>query len=237
MFNKTVCKSSLIKKTVILTVLSSIFLVGCSNDQNYKREVDGNDDYLTSAALKPLVIPEGIAIPAEVADFYVYTAETEGALGKNVDIRPPIIPIPTVADAYASYSNGIVTLNAPANSGVWSNIPNTLSKNNIPISSSDNNTIQTANAFIVNENEQSTVQASFVIRRQLFGDTETITVGLNSLTRGAQDISANPIEVQRSVVGLFNAIMDDAAPPSARMPPVKEKKDEEEKQDTDKKSE
>ncbi|WP_294614040.1 outer membrane protein assembly factor BamC [uncultured Gilliamella sp.] len=218
MFNKTVCKCAVLKITVIMTVITSFFLVGCGNDQNYKREIDGNEDYLNSPSLKPLVIPQGINIPTEAADFYVYPVETKGAVGKLVDIRPPLLPIPTIVDAYANYSNGVATLNAPANSGVWSSITTTLNRKNIPISSSDNNTIRTANAFILSDDEQQTVQASYVIQRHTIGGAETITVALNSLTRGAEDLSSNPLEVQRYVVTLFNAIMDDAAPPSARIP-------------------
>ncbi|OCG07921.1 hypothetical protein A9G13_06855 [Gilliamella sp. wkB178] len=226
MFNKTVLKSTVTKKTVILATVAALFLVGCGNDVNYKREVEGNDDYLNSPTLKPLIVPQGVSVPAEAADFYVYATKTEGgALGKQVDIRPPLLPIPTVADAYANYSNGIVTLNAPANSGVWSSIPNTLNRKNIPISSSDNNTIRTANAFILSDDEQQTVQASYVIQRHTMGGAETITVALNSLTRGVEDLSSNPLEVQRYVITLFNAIMDDAAPPSARVAPAKEESD------------
>lgn len=234
MFNKTVCKSAIIKKAVILTLLSSVFIAGCSSDQNYKREIEGSEDYLKSPDLKPLVIPQGISIPAEIADYYVYTAKTEGAIGRQVDIRPPLIPIPTIADAYATYDKGVVTLTAPVNNGVWNNIPNTLRNNNIPISSSDNNTIQTAKAFIVRGGEEQTVEASFIIQRQVYRDSETITVGLISLTRGAEDLSSNPNEVQRYVIRLFNAIMDDVAPPSSRLPPEKEQKNDGEKKETDK---
>lgn len=234
MFNKTVCKSAIIKKAVILTLLSSAFIVGCGSDQNYKREIEGSEDYLKSPDLKPLVVPQGISIPAEIADYYVYTAKTEGAIGRQVDIRPPLIPIPTIANAYASYDKGVVTLTAPINNGVWNNIPNTLKNINLPISSSDNNTIQTAKAFMVRGDEEQTVEASFFIQRQIFNDAETITVALSSLTRGADDLTSNPIEVQRYVVRLFNAIMDDVAPPSSRIPPEKEKKNEEEKKDADK---
>ena len=60
MLNKTVLKCNAFKKTTILSAVASIFLVSCSSDQNYKREIDGSEDYLNSPALKALVIPEGV---------------------------------------------------------------------------------------------------------------------------------------------------------------------------------
>lgn len=126
MFNKTIFRKVMFKKACILTAVTSMLIVGCSNDQNYKREVDGNDDYLKAPALKPLTVPTGMTVPTQSSDYYVYTTSTNGELGKKVDIRPPLLPIPTIADAYATYDKGVVTLDAPANSGVWNSIPTTL---------------------------------------------------------------------------------------------------------------
>ena len=71
MFDKTILRNYVVKKTAILTAIVSLFLVGCGSDQNYKREIDGNEDYLNSPALKPLIVPKGMTIPAETADFYI----------------------------------------------------------------------------------------------------------------------------------------------------------------------
>ncbi|MCX8701446.1 outer membrane protein assembly factor BamC [Gilliamella sp. B2840] len=229
MFNKTILHNYVLIKTVILTAIVSLLLVGCGSDQNYKREIDGNEDYLNSPALKPLIIPKGMTIPAEIADFFIYKLDSKGNLGKQVDIRPPVVPIPTVSDAFVIYNNGVVTFNSPLNADVWNKIPNTLNNKNIPISSSDNFTIKTGKAFIIRADETQTAEASFIFKRQIVGDTETITVGLDSLTRGTEDISSQPIEVQRYVVGLFNSLMDDVAPQSFRELPVKDSNENEAK--------
>lgn len=233
MFNKTILNNNIIKKLAILVVITSLFLVGCGSDQNYKRQIDGNEDYLNSPALKSLTLPKGVSIPAEIADYYIYKLDAKGDVGKQVDIRPPVLPIPTISDAFVSYNNGEVVLNSPLSVDVWNKIPNTLSSKNILISNSDDFTIQTNKAFILRADEFQRVEASFIFKRQIVGQTQIITVGLNSLTRGAEDISSQPLEVQRYVVGLFNALMDDIAPPSFREPPVKESKDDAEKKKSD----
>lgn len=237
MFNKTILHNYVVKKTAILTTIVSFFLVGCGSDQNYKREIDGNEDYLNSPALKPLIIPKGMSIPAESADFFIYKLDSKGNLGKQVDIRPPVVPIPTISDSFVVYNNGVVTFNSPLSADVWNKIPNTLNNRNIPISSSDNSTIKTGKAFIVRADEDQTIEASFIFERKIVGDTQTITVSLGSLTRGADDISSQPLEVQRYVVGLFNSLMDDLAPQSFREPLVKDPNENESKKEADKDAE
>lgn len=231
MFNKTVLQNNVIKKVAILTAVASFFLVGCGSDQNYKREVDGNDDYLNSPSLKPLIVPQGITVPAEVADYFVNNGKIDGPLGKQVDIRPPVLPLSTISEAFVIYNNGMVTFNVPLSYNIWDRIPNILTNKNIPIDGRDNQTIKTAKAYIVRADESQQTEASYVFKRKIMGNTETITLGLNSLTRGAEDISTQPAEVQRYVVGLFNIIMDEVAPESVRQPPVKNPKDDDAKKD------
>ncbi|OCG25351.1 hypothetical protein A9G22_00560 [Gilliamella sp. App2-1] len=233
--NRTLWQSNVIKKAAVLTVVTSLFLAGCGSDQHFKREVEGNEDYLKSPTLKPLIIPKGVKIPAESGDFYVITTEFKGDLGKKLDIRPPSLPIPTIQDAFAFYNSGSVTFNVPLSNNVWGRIPNSLSKKNIPIVSRDNNTIKTDKTFMVRADEEQAVQATYSIKRQLLDNTETITISITSLARGMDDLMSQPIEVQRYVVGLFNDIMDDVAPDSVRVVPPKAQDNDTEKDNAESK--
>ncbi|PXZ06086.1 outer membrane protein assembly factor BamC [Gilliamella apicola] len=231
MLNKTELKSKTLKKIAVLSVITSMFLVGCSNDQRYKREVDSNEDYLNAPALKSLIIPEGVSVPQEVGEYYVINNNVEGAVGKQLDIRPPVLTISTIPDAFVLYKNGTVTFNVPVSYGIWNNIPNTLNKQNILVSSSDSTTIKINDAIITRKDEQQPVNASFVVTRQMHGNAETITIVLSALTRGGENLMSQPIEVQRYVVGLFNHIMNDVAPESLWTVPVKDSTDENKKND------
>ncbi|MDF7667613.1 outer membrane protein assembly factor BamC [Orbaceae bacterium ESL0727] len=206
------------KKACILTAVTSMLIVGCSNDQNYKREVDGNDDYLKAPALKPLTVPTGMTVPTQSSDYYVYTTSTNGELGKKVDIRPPLLPIPTIADAYATYDKGVVTLDAPANSGVWNSIPTTLKNNNIAIAGSDNNNIQTANTLFFRNDESLSVDVAYLIQRYITNSREYVTVRLTGLKRMGQDVT-DSADIQRYTVSLFNKLMEAIAPAPAPIPP------------------
>ena len=231
MLNKIELKSNALKKIAVLSVITSMFLVGCSNDQRYKREVDSNEDYLNAPALKSLIIPEGVSVPQEVGEYYVINNNVEGAVGKQLDIRPPVLTISTIPDAFVLYKNGTVTFNVPVSYGIWNNIPNTLNKQNILVSSSDSTTIKINDAIITRKDEQQPVNASFVVTRQMHGNAETITIVLSALTRGGENLMSQPIEVQRYVVGLFNHIMNDVAPESLWTVPVKDSTDENKKDD------
>lgn len=231
MLNKTELKSKTLKKIAVLSVITSMFLVGCSNDQRYKREVDSNEDYLNAPALKSLIIPKGVSVPQEVGEYYVINNNVEGAVGKQLDIRPPVLTISTIPDAFVLYKNGTVTFNVPVSYGIWNNIPNTLNKQNILVSSSDSTTIKINDAIITRKDEQQPVNASFVVTRQMHGNAETITIVLSALTRGGENLMSQPIEVQRYVVGLFNHIMNDVAPESLWTVPVKDSTDENKKND------
>lgn len=231
MLNKTELKSKTLKKIAVLSVITSMFLVGCSNDQRYKREVDSNEDYLNAPALKSLIIPEGVSVPQEVGEYYIINNNVEGAVGKQLDIRPPVLTISTIPDAFVLYKNGTVTFNVPVSYGIWNNIPNTLNKQNILVSSSDSTTIKINDAIITRKDEQQPVNASFVVTRQMHGNAETITIVLSALTRGGENLMSQPIEVQRYVVGLFNHIMNDVAPESLWTVPVKDSTDENKKND------
>ena len=229
MLNKTELKSKTLKKIAVLSVITSMFVVGCSNDQRYKREVDSNEDYLNAPALKSLIIPKGVSVPQEVGEYYVINNNVEGAVGKQLDIRPPELTISTIPDAFVVYKNGTVNFNVPVSYGIWNNIPNTLNKQNIQISSSDSTTIKINGAIITRKDEQQPVNASFVLTRQMHGSAETITIVLSALTRGGENLMSQPIEVQRYVVGLFNHIMNDVAPESLWTVPVKDSTDENKK--------
>ncbi|WP_085248117.1 outer membrane protein assembly factor BamC [Gilliamella mensalis] len=233
--NQALFKGSVIKKTAVLTVVTSLFLAGCGSDQNFKREVEGNEDYLKSPTLKPLIVPEGVLVPAQNNEFYVSKNEFKGDLGKKLDIRPPSLPIPTIQDAFAVYNSGSVTFNVPLSSQVWEQIPDSLSKKNISIANRDNDTINTDHAFIVRADEEQAVQATYSIKRQLLGDTETITILITSLTRDTHNLMSQPIEVQRYAVGLFNDIMDDVAPDSVRVVPPKAQNSDAEKDNAESK--
>ncbi|XKM14331.1 outer membrane protein assembly factor BamC [Orbaceae bacterium ac157xtp] len=194
------------KKTLILTSILSLLIAGCSSDNRYKREVTGNDDYLKSPELKPIIVPQGLTIPKDSSEYYIYKAAKEGNTGKDVDIRPPALPLANIADAYTTYENGVITLDVPEYNAVWQQIPAILRYHNIEIEKSNNTTIKTGKYLINNSENSQTFEAVYLLQRKVQSGREYINFELTSLRSQEQNVT-DPIESQRAIVDFFNMIM------------------------------
>lgn len=202
------------KQTLIIVSLLSLLVAGCSNDQRYKREIEGNDNYLKAPALKPLIVPESVKVPAASTEYYVFKAAKEGAVGKELDIRPPQLALPTTVDSYASYDNGIVKLDAPIDVGFWNSIPSLLAKNDIKTDVNSNDTIKTGARLVYRGDEKQPVEASYLLKHKVAGDREYVTIELSSLKNMGQDVNSS-IDKQYYTVEFFNLLMTPAASSAA----------------------
>lgn len=204
------------KQTLVIASLLSLLVAGCSTDQRYKREVEGNENYLQSSELKPLIVPNGVRVPTESADYHVFKAAREGEVGKNLDIRPPVLPLPTIADSYATYENGMIKLDSPEYSGFWSQIPAILSANNIATERSDKSAIKTGVRLVNRSDEEQPVEATYLLQRRVASGREYITIELTSLKRMGQDISGTT-ESQYYTAEFFNMLMNQVASSSSQV--------------------
>lgn len=199
------------KQSLIIVSLFSLLMTGCSSDLSSQREVDGNQNYLKSPELKPLIVPESVSVPTASNQYYVFKAAADGNVGKDIDIRPPSLALPTIADSYAVYQSGLIQLDVPNYVGFWSQIPTILRNNNIAIKSEDSSTIKTDIRLVNRINEEQPVEASYLLQRKISGDREYITVELASLKRMGADVSS-PIERQYYTVEFFNMLMKAVSP-------------------------
>ena len=101
-------KSSAVAKAAGLSVV--LLLAACSNDQNYKRQINGNDDYLKAAALHDLNVPAGMILPLENGQYQVPAAPAGGATGTQLDIRPPAQPLALLNGTRAQLSGNTAQL-------------------------------------------------------------------------------------------------------------------------------
>ncbi|TCV91955.1 outer membrane protein assembly factor BamC [Biostraticola tofi] len=118
---------SLQKSMVAKVVGASLFmlLAACSSDQRYKRQVNGNEEYLKAPALHPLNSPSGMILPLARGDYDVPPAATNGRIGKQLDVRPPAQPLALLNGSRTQYNGDtalIVLENSAQNRDMWSQV-------------------------------------------------------------------------------------------------------------------
>ncbi|TKI06667.1 outer membrane protein assembly factor BamC [Martelella alba] len=102
-----------------------MLLAACSSDQRYKRQVNGNEDYLKAPELHRLNVPSGMTLPVENGDYGIPAATLQGQVGKQLDIRPPAQPL-ALLEGSRSQSSGdtaVIQLeNNSQNRDLWSKV-------------------------------------------------------------------------------------------------------------------
>lgn len=113
-------------KAIKLAGLSlAIFLVACTSNQCYKRQVSGDESYLNTPPLKNLTIPQGISLPLQNGEYDIPPANQNGSVGKALDIRPPIQALSLLSDTHTENSltaSRLFLTNTAENSALWSQI-------------------------------------------------------------------------------------------------------------------
>lgn len=197
------------KQSLVLTAVLSILIVGCSSDKQYQREVQGNQDYLQSPEMRALIVPNGLKVPPQNSDFYINKAAKEGLVGLQVDIRPPALPLAIVADSYASYQNGSVIVDIPEYALFWAHIPTILANHNIAIEQSNEQLLKTATYSIKQDDLKPSIDATYLLQREIRNSREYITISLTSLNSNGQNMLADATEHQRYTVDFYNMLIND----------------------------
>ena len=106
----SVQKSRLAKVAGVSLVL---LLAACSSDSRYKRQVSGDEAYLQASPLSELHAPAGMILPIQVGDYNIPVANSTGAVGKALDIRPPAQPLALVSGARTQFNGDTATRERP----------------------------------------------------------------------------------------------------------------------------
>lgn len=73
-----------------VSVMLIVLLAACTSDQRYKLQVNVNEEYLKAPSLHALSSPAGMILPLQNGDYEIPTVTRNGAVGKGLDIRPPV---------------------------------------------------------------------------------------------------------------------------------------------------
>lgn len=207
-------KNSAVVKVAGLSVI--MLLAGCSHDQHYKREVNGNEDYLDAPTLREMKVPQGMILPLESGSYAVPQARTEGAVGKQLDIRPPMQALSLLNGSRAQFqgTTGILQI---ANTGpsLWGQTVSALQANKYTIAQRDDSHQQLTTDWINwnRPDEDHQYRGRYQVSVVAQGYEQTLMVKPLALEQKGQVVS-NATDIQRYTAQLLNDIsaeLSDAA--------------------------
>ncbi|AIN12602.1 outer membrane protein assembly factor BamC [Yersinia pseudotuberculosis] len=205
---------SLQKSTVVKVVGVSLvmLLAACSTDQRYKRQVSGDESYLTAPGLKPLNAPSGMILPIQNGEFDVRTVNSQGAVGKQLDIRPPVQPLTLLSGSRAENATDTSKLlleNSPQNRDLWAQVTRVLQDHNWPIASRQDASQTLTTDWIKWNRADEDVQfeGRYQISVQEQGYQLALVVKSLELQQGGKTITQYS-EIQRYNSAMLNAIIE-----------------------------
>lgn len=197
----------IVKKNLCVSVTLFVFcLAGCSADQRFRREANGDEKYLTTPALRPLIVPEGFRVPTAENLYPIYKTPKLGEIGLNVDILPPSLPLATLDGSFASYGGGIALLDVPNTAPVWEGVVAVLKDNAVPIIKQTSSEIRTGDV-VTKVTPREVYHAQYQINYKKTAGRQFVSIKLLSLNMGRHDLMSNLIVKQRYTVNFFNMIM------------------------------
>lgn len=190
-----------------------VLLAACSNDQSYKQQINGDEDYLKAPALEELRAPAGMILPIQNSQFMVNKrAVATGNVGLALDIRPPSQPLALVSGSRVQYSGNTATLsleNNAKNQALWSQVIAALGQNNYKIADRQDAS-QTLTTDWVNwarSDENVAYSARYQITVQSQGYQNQLSVKTLELKAGDKSVS-DSASMQRYSIAMLNSISE-----------------------------
>lgn len=197
----------------IVGVSLVMFVAACSNDQSYKHQVNGNEDYLKAPELKELHAPSGMILPIQHSDFTLMKgAVADGKVGLALDIRPPSQPLALMTGSRVQYNNDIASIlldNNTKNQVFWSQLIAVFGQKDYKIADRQdaNQTLTTDWINWAREDENVPHQARFQISVQPQGHQNQLSVKVIEL-KADDKIINDVVSRQRYSISMLNSISE-----------------------------
>lgn len=200
-------QKSTVAKAVGLSLV--MLLAACSSDQRYKRQVSGDESYLEAADISDLRAPAGMILPLENGEFDVPAVSSQGATGKQLDIRPPAQPLALVNGARTQFAgnSGVLLLESSRSAGLWSRVVDVVQAQKYPIASKAdaNQTLTTDWVEWQRADEDYQYRGRYQISVQQQGYQQALTVKLLELEQQNKAVTS-PVQQQRYTAEMLNAL-------------------------------
>ncbi|EHD22556.1 MULTISPECIES: outer membrane protein assembly factor BamC [Brenneria] len=203
-------QKSMVAKVVGVSLV--MLLAACSSDQRYKRQVSGDESYLQTPAQKALNTPAGMILPLQNGEYDIPPVTLNGAVGKELDIRPPVQPLALLSGSRTQISGDTATLlleNSAQNSQLWSQVVRILQDKNFTIASRQDaqQTLTTDWIAWTRQDEDLQYQGRYQITVQQQGYQIALVVKLLALQQNNNPV-AEQAQIQRYAGLMLNTISE-----------------------------
>ncbi|MEM6161816.1 outer membrane protein assembly factor BamC [Erwinia sp. P6884] len=200
-------QKSTVAKVVGLSLV--MLLAACSSDQRYKRQVSGDESYLEAADISDLRAPAGMILPLQNGEYDVPSVNSKGAIGKQLDIRPPAQPLALVNGARTQFAgnSGVLLLDNSRNAGLWAQVVDVVQAQNYPIASKTDasQTLTTDWVEWSRADEDHQYRGRYQISVQQQGYQQALTVKLLELEQQNKTVTS-PVQQQRYTAQMLNVL-------------------------------
>ncbi|AFI91250.1 outer membrane protein assembly factor BamC [Pectobacterium parmentieri] len=201
-------QKSMVAKVVGLSLV--MLLAACSSDQRYKRQVSGDESYLKAPEHHALNTPAGMILPLQNGAYEIPPVTLNGAVGKALDIRPPVQPLALLNGSRTQVSGDTATLlleNSAQNSQLWSQVIRVLQDKAFTIASRQDASQTLTTDWITwpREDEDVPYQGRYQISVQQQGYQVALIVKLLGLQLNGQPVTAGD-QAQRYASLMLNAL-------------------------------
>ena len=201
-----------VQKSRVATVvgLSLVMLLSaCSSDQRYKRQVSGDESYLQAADVSDLHAPAGMVMPLQNGDYDIPSASSKGAVGKQLDIRPPAQPLALMNGTRTQFAgnSGVLLLDNARAGTLWPQVVDVVQAKNFPVANRNdaNQTLTTDWIQWNRADEDHQYRGRYQISVQQQGYQQALSVKLLELQQENTGVNS-PVQLQRYTAQMLNEL-------------------------------
>ncbi|RKQ40675.1 outer membrane protein assembly factor BamC [Enterobacter sp. R1(2018)] len=200
-------QKSMVTKVAVVSL--AMLLAACSSDQRYKRQVSGDESYLDAPPLAEIHSPAGMILPVENGQYTIPVTNGSGAVGKQLDIRPPAQPLALVSGARTQFTGDTASLMVESARGatLWPQVVSIVQANNYTISKRDDagQTLTTDWVQWNRADEDEQYRGRYQITVQPQGYQQSVVVKLLNLEQSGKPVS-DAASMQRYSAQMLNVI-------------------------------
>ena len=199
------------KSTVakVAVVSLAMLLAACSTDQRYKRQVSGDESYLDAAPLAEIHSPAGMILPVQNGEYNIPVTNGSGAVGKQLDIRPPAQPLALVSGARTQFTGDTATLmvESARSATLWPQVVSAVQAKNYGIDKRDDASQMLTTDWVQwnRADEDQQYRGRYQISAKPQGYQQAVVVKLLNLEQAGKPI-ADVASMQRYSAEMLNSI-------------------------------